>query len=101
MLTAKISIWSGFVSFIKEVTRWLGVWMDAHPTLKEHHNQYMDKAGAAETQLWSLTVTYGVVPACVRAKPKACIQAVTLDGSMLWWDPKDGCRREDLQLRQT
>ena len=27
-----------------------------------------------------------------------CIQAVALYGSELWWDPKEGGRRDDLQL---
>jgi len=66
-LTAKVRVGNGFVRFNREATRWLGVWVDAHLTLKEHHNGCMKKARAAEARLWSLTGTHGVVPACVRA----------------------------------
>jgi len=47
-LTAKIKVGDGFVRFINEATRWLGVWMDAHLMFKEHHNRCMKKARAAE-----------------------------------------------------
>jgi len=53
-LTAKIRVGNGFVRFNKEATRWLGVWMDAHLTIKEHHNRGMQKARAAEARLRSL-----------------------------------------------
>jgi hypothetical protein len=72
--------------------------MDAHLTFKEHHNRCMKKARAAEARLRSLTRTYGVVPACVRAVQIAWVQAVALYGSELLWDPKEGSRRDDLQL---
>ena len=35
-LTAKIRVGDGFIRFNRQATRWLGVWMDAHLTLKEH-----------------------------------------------------------------
>jgi hypothetical protein len=72
--------------------------MDAHLTFKEHHNRCMKKARAAEARLRTLTKTYGVVPESVRAVQVACIQAVALYGSELWWDPKEIGRRDDLQL---
>jgi hypothetical protein len=97
-LRAHIRVGNGFARFNKEATRWLGVWMDAHLTFKEHHNRCMKNARAAEARLRSLTRTYGVVPACVRAVQIACVQAVALYGSELWWDPKEGSRRDDLQL---
>jgi hypothetical protein len=37
-LTAMIGVGNGFVRFNREATWWLGVWMDAHLTFKEHHN---------------------------------------------------------------
>jgi hypothetical protein len=97
-LTAKIPVGNAFVRFKKEATRWLGVWMDGHLTFKEHHNRCMKKARAAEVGLRSLTRTYGVVPACVRAVPIACIQAVALYGSELWCDPNEGSPRDDLHF---
>jgi hypothetical protein len=51
MLTAKKTVRIGLVKFNKEATRWLGVWMDAHLTFKEHHNQCMMKAKTADVQL--------------------------------------------------
>jgi hypothetical protein len=37
-LTAKIRVGDGFIRFNRQATCWLRVWMDAHLTLKEHHN---------------------------------------------------------------
>ena len=53
---------------------------------------------AAEARLRTLTTTYGIVPESVRAVQVACVQAVTLYGSELWWDPKEAGRRYNLQL---
>jgi hypothetical protein len=58
----------------------------------------MKKARAAEARLRTLTKTYGVVPESVRAIQVACVQAVALYGSELWWDPREVGRRDDLQL---
>jgi len=54
-LTAKILVGNSFVRFNNEATRWLGVWMAAHLTFKEHHDRCMKKARAAEARLRSLT----------------------------------------------
>jgi len=97
-LTAKRRVRNESVRFNAQATRWLGMWMDAHLTFKEHHNRCMKKARAAEARLRTLTKTYGVVPESVRAVQVACIQAVALYGSELWWDPREVGRREDLQL---
>jgi len=96
--TAKIKVGNGFIRFNKEVTRWLGVWMDPLLMFKEHHNRCMKKARAAEASLRTLTQTYGVVPEIVRAVQVPCIQAVALDGSELWWDRKEVGRKDDLNL---
>jgi len=58
----------------------------------------MKKARAAEARLRTLTRTHGIVLERVRAVQIACIQAVMLYGSELWWDPREIGRREDLQL---
>jgi len=98
-LTAKISVAAGFVRFNKDATWWQGVWMDAHLTLKEHHNRCIKKAWAAEARLHVLTRMHGIVPERARAIQVASVQAVALYGSKLWWEPKEIGRREDLQLR--
>jgi len=95
-LTAKIKVGDGFIRFNRQATRWLGVWIDARLKLKEHHNRCMKKATAAEARLRTLTKTYGVVPESVRAVQVACVQAVVLYGSELWWDPSEAGRRDDL-----
>jgi hypothetical protein len=80
------------------VTRWLGVWIDAHLTFKEHHNRFMKTARAAEARLQTLTKTYCVVPESVRAVQMACVEAVALSGSTLRCDPREVGWRNDLQL---
>jgi hypothetical protein len=50
-LTAKIRVGDGFIRFNRQAIRWIGIWMDAHLTLKEHHNRRMKKARAAEARL--------------------------------------------------
>jgi hypothetical protein len=65
---------------------------------QKQHNHCMKKARAAEARLSTLTTTYGIVPESVRAVQLVCIQVVSLDGSELWWDPKEVGRRDDLQL---
>ena len=97
-LTAKIKVWNDLVRFNPEVTRWLGVSMDAHLTLKVHHNRCIEKARGAEARLCSLTRMQDIVPERVRAVQIAYVQAVVLYGSELWWDPREIGRREDLQL---
>jgi hypothetical protein len=41
-------------SFNSHATRWLGVWIDSHLSLKEHHNTMMSKAYRAEARVRSL-----------------------------------------------
>jgi hypothetical protein len=89
---------NGFLRFKKEAKRWLGVSIDALLTFKEYHNPCMTKARAAAARLWSLTQTYGVVPAGVRAVRITCVQAVALYGSELWLDLKEGSRRDVMKL---
>jgi len=48
MLTAKIMVGNGCIRFKNQVTRSLGMRLDAHLTFKEHHNLFMKKARAAE-----------------------------------------------------
>ena len=96
--TAEINIENGFIRLNKHATRWLGVLMAAHLTSKEHHNRWMKNITAAGARLRTLLKTFGVVPESVSAIQVACVQAVALDGSELWWDPKEVDRRDDLQL---
>jgi len=65
-LRAKIKVGDGIFRYNKEMTLWLGVWMDAHTTFKEHHNRCMKMIWAAEALLRVLTRTHGMVPDRVR-----------------------------------
>jgi hypothetical protein len=58
----------------------------------------MKKARGAVARLRTLTRTYRVVPESIRAVQVACVQAVPLYGSEIWWDPREVGRRDDLQL---
>jgi hypothetical protein len=72
--------------------------MDAHLTLKEHHNQGIIKARTAQASLRTLTEIYRIVSESVRADQVACFQAVTLYGSELVCDPKEAGKRDKLQF---
>lgn len=97
-LNDNINVGNCFVRFIKEATRWLGVWMAAQLTFKEHHNLFMENARAAEARLRALTKMDSIVPERVAAIQKACVQVLADYASELGWDPKVTSRREDLQL---
>ena len=97
-LTAKIRDGDGFIQFNTQATSWLGVWMHAHLTFEEQHNQCLKKARAAEARLRTLTKTYVVVPKSVAAVQVAFFQVVALYGSELWWDHREVGRQDDLQL---
>jgi len=72
--------------------------MDAHQTFMEHHTRCREEARAAEARLRLLTKTYGIVPEIIWVAQVACVQAVALYGSELFWDPREVGRRDDLQL---
>lgn len=97
-MTTMIWVKEGFRPFNRQATGWLGVWMGAHLTLKEHHNQCMKKARAAKARLQTLTHTYRVEPESVRAYQVPCVQVFALNGSELWWDPKEVGRQDNLRL---
>jgi hypothetical protein len=81
ILTAEIRVGTCFIQFNRQSTRWLGVWMNVHMTLKEHHNLYMKRARAARARLRTLTKMYRVVPESIRAVQVACVKAVALNRS--------------------
>ena len=54
-----------------KATRWLGVWLGSHLTLKEHHNVRLKKARVAQIRL---TDHIGLSP-----------EAAAIFGAELWW----------------
>jgi phage terminase small subunit len=73
-------------SFNSHATRWLGVWIDSHLSLKEHQNTMMSKAYRAEARVRSLRGKFGLSPENVRKIQVAAVQAVALYEVELWWD---------------
>jgi hypothetical protein len=84
------------ISYNKEATRWLGVWLDSQLTLKQHHQHRLSKARKAEARVRSLTGKLGLTPANARRIQIAAVQAVALYGTELWWDGQQE-RKEDIQ----
>jgi hypothetical protein len=73
-------------SFNSHATRWPGVWIDRHLSLKEHHNTMMSKAYRAEARVRSLRGKFGLSSENVCKIHLAAVQAVPLYRAELWWD---------------
>ena len=78
---AKVKVGDNEVPFNKEVTRWLGVWLDSQLTLKEHHASRFKNGRNAMTCLRRLTGQLGLSPANCRKIMTACVQSV---GRFCW-----------------
>lgn len=76
----------------------MGVWTHRHLTFKEDHQQCMQKASTGEARPRPLTDVHWVVPAWLGAVLVVCVEAIALYGCELWWNPKEGSRRDILQL---
>jgi len=83
--TATVAVGTNDVLFNKEVTQWLGVWLDAQLTLKEHHSTRMKEGRKAMTRLQQLTGQMGLTPANCRKVMTACVQSATIYSAELWW----------------
>jgi hypothetical protein len=84
-LAQRIRIGTNEIGYNKEATRWLEVWIDGQLTFATHHNIMMRKARQAQVRLKGLCKTRGLPPANVQKIQIACIQAVALFGSEIWW----------------
>jgi len=83
--TATVAVGANDVPFNKEVTRRLGIWLDAQLSLKEHHATRMKEGRKAMTRLRRLTGQMGLSPANCRKVMMACVQSTTMFGAELWW----------------
>jgi len=83
--TATVAVGTNNVPFNKEATRWLGIWLDAQLSLKEHHATRMKEDRKATTRLRRLTGQMGLTPANCRKVMTACVQSATMFGAELWW----------------
>jgi len=63
---ATVAVGTNSVPFNKEATRWLGIWLDAQLSLKEHHATRMNEGRKALTRLRRLTGQMGLTPANCR-----------------------------------
>jgi len=86
---AKVTVIMGDeeVPFNKEVTRWLGVWLDSQPMLKEHHSIRLKSRWNAMTHLRRLKGRMGLSPVNCRGIMMVCIQSIAMFGAELWWKP--------------
>ena len=80
-----IKIQSHAIKFNREATRWLGIWLDAGLSLKEHRQIRLQKAQKAENRLKAISGTFGLASGLVRRVQIAAVQSVALYGAELWW----------------
>jgi hypothetical protein len=92
----QISVDGHPISYNKEATRWLGVWLDSQLTLKEHHHNRLGKARKAEARVRTLAGKLGLTPVNVRKIQVAAVHAVALYGAGLLWDTQKE-REDDIQ----
>lgn len=83
--TATVMTGGREISFNKEATRWLGIWLDAHLTLRDHQKGMMKEGRKALARLRRLAGQMGLSPANSRKVMTACVQSVAMYGSEHWW----------------
>jgi len=74
------------IPFNTEATRWLGIWLDSHLTLKDHQRAMMKKGRKALVRLRRLAGQMGVRSDNCRKVMTACVQSVAMYGTELWWE---------------
>jgi len=85
-MNAQVRVGNHEVSYNKEATRWLGVWLDDMLTLNDHTKKTLAKARTAQNRVKSLMGTQTELNSkgCQRIQV-AAVQAVALYGTELWW----------------
>ncbi len=81
----KIEVGTKQISFNKEATRWLGVWLDSQLKFTSHINERVRRARTAEIQVKRLTRLYGLVPELVQRIQLSVVHSTALYGTELWW----------------
>jgi len=59
-MNARVRVGNREVSYNKEATRWLGVWLDDMLTLNDHMNKTLAKARRAQNRVKSLMTKKGL-----------------------------------------
>ena len=85
LFDTKIKVGSERISFNKEATRWLGIWVDSQLKFSSHIHERIKRARIAEIQIKGLTRMYGLVPGLVRRIQLSVVQSTALYGSEHWW----------------
>jgi len=80
-----IQVGPATIPFNRSETKWLGMWIDCTMSFRQHHEAMMKGARNAQARLRRLAGRMGLVPDGVRRTQVACVQAVALYGSELWW----------------
>jgi len=97
-----VAVGTNKVPFNREATRWLGIWLDAQLSQKEHHATRMKEGGKAMTRLQRFMGQMGLTPDNCRKAMTACVQSAAMFGAELWWmgDLAGGTigRAKELQL---
>ena len=86
------------ICFNKEVTWWLGMWLDSRLTFDPHVSERLRKAKTAESRIRGLSKIYGLSPALVRRIQIAAVQSVALYGAELWWKNQKNHQNEIQKL---
>ena len=97
---AKIKVGTEKISFNKEATRWLGIWLDSQLKFTSHINERVRRARTAEIQIKQLTKTYGLVPGlvCRIQLSVVHVQSTALYGAELWWKGQKNYERTIQQM---
>jgi len=97
-MNARVRVGSYKVSYNKEATRWLGVWLDDMLTLNDHTKKTLAKARRAQARVKSLMAKKGLsLEGCKRIQV-AAVQAVALYWSELWWHGQENRAQEVQKL---
>ena len=83
-MNARVRVGNHEVSYNKEATRWLGVWLDDMLTLNDHTKKTLAKARKAQNRVRSLMTKKGLSSEGCKRIQVAAVQAVALYGSELW-----------------
>jgi len=93
-MNARVRVGNPEVSYNKEATRWLGVWLDDMLTLNDHTKKRLVKARRALNRVKSLMTKTGLSSEGCKRIQVTAVQAVALYGSELWWHGQENRAQE-------
>ena len=93
-MNTQVRVGNHEVSYNKEATRWLWVWLDDMLTLNDHTKKTLEKARRAQHRVRSLMPKKGLSSEGCKRIQVAAVQAVALYGSELWWHGQKNKTRE-------